>query len=87
MKKELFADVKKYGWSRTRATDPITPAPRRRRKRHKAGATGLAWGAGVNYRLNITVTHGGVTYTCLEGHISVAGQTPDTLPLVWQAHP
>jgi len=85
MKRELFADAKKYGWIGTRTAE--VPTPRRRHKRHRSGAYGLPWEAGKYYRVNITVGYDGDFYTCISAHTSQAGQTPDGLPLLWSVIP
>jgi len=43
-----------------------------------------AWAVGVAYAVNDTVTYGGSTYKCLQGHTSQADWTPPAVPALWQ---
>ncbi|MEV0009221.1 carbohydrate-binding protein [Streptomyces sp. NPDC047973] len=42
------------------------------------------WVAGTSYAAGATVTYGGVTYRCLQGHTAQAGWQPPNVPALWQ---
>ncbi|MFF4771769.1 alpha-lytic protease prodomain-containing protein [Microtetraspora fusca] len=45
---------------------------------------GTTWQANTSYAAGATVTYGGVTYRCLQGHTSMAGWEPPNVPALWQ---
>ncbi|CAL9549285.1 hypothetical protein SUDANB176_04411 [Streptomyces sp. enrichment culture] len=45
---------------------------------------GGTWSAGTVYQPGDTVTHGGATYRCLQGHQAQAGWEPPNVPALWQ---
>ncbi|MDN3295364.1 alpha-lytic protease prodomain-containing protein [Streptomyces ficellus] len=58
---------------KTNATDPGDTG--------KAGAT---WAAGKVYRVGDQVSHGGVTYRCVQSHQAQPGWRPEGTPALWQ---
>ncbi|PCG84192.1 serine protease [Streptomyces sp. WZ.A104] len=56
----------------TPPTDPPTDPP------------GGTWAAGTTYATGATVTYGGATYRCLQGHTAQPGWTPPVVPALWQ---
>ncbi|MFF2774245.1 carbohydrate-binding protein [Streptomyces sp. NPDC058052] len=66
-----------YGLTlRTTGTDP-GPGP----GEPEPGGT---WKAGTVYAAGATVTYGGSTYRCLQGHQAQAGWEPPNVPALWQ---
>lgn len=57
-------------------TPPTTPPP--------TDQPGGTWAAGTTYAVGATVTYGGATYRCLQGHTAQAGWTPAAVPALWQ---
>ncbi|WP_203186989.1 carbohydrate-binding protein [Streptomyces pratensis] len=53
-------------------TDPPTDPPRG------------VWAAGTSYRAGDRVTHGGVSYRCLQAHSAVTGWEPPLVPALWE---
>ncbi|WP_326643768.1 hypothetical protein OG884_08250 [Streptosporangium sp. NBC_01755] len=45
---------------------------------------GGTWQAGTTYAAGATVTYGGVTYRCLQGHTALAGWEPPNVGALWQ---
>ncbi|MFC9861775.1 MULTISPECIES: carbohydrate-binding protein [unclassified Streptomyces] len=45
---------------------------------------GGTWAAGTTYATGATVTYGGSTYRCLQGHQAQPGWTPPNVPALWQ---
>lgn len=45
---------------------------------------GGTWSAGTVYRAGDTVTYGGTTYRCLQGHQAQPGWQPPNVPAPWQ---
>ncbi|MFF4317419.1 carbohydrate-binding protein [Streptomyces sp. NPDC001568] len=45
---------------------------------------GGTWKAGAVYATGATVTHGGATYRCLQGHQAQTGWEPPAVPALWQ---
>ncbi|WP_067173685.1 alpha-lytic protease prodomain-containing protein [Microtetraspora niveoalba] len=45
---------------------------------------GTTWQAGTSYAAGATVTYGGVSYRCLQGHTSITGWEPPNVPALWQ---
>lgn len=45
---------------------------------------GGTWAAGTVYRPDDTVTYGGATYRCLQGHQAQTGWEPSNVPALWQ---
>ncbi|MFE5395299.1 carbohydrate-binding protein [Streptomyces sp. NPDC056568] len=45
---------------------------------------GGTWAAGTVYRPGDTVTYGGATYRCLQGHQAQRGWEPSNVPALWQ---
>ncbi|QUW93110.1 carbohydrate-binding protein [Streptomyces sp. V17-9] len=45
---------------------------------------GGTWAAGTVYQAGDTVTYGGATYRCLQGHQAYAGWEPPNVPALWQ---
>lgn len=45
---------------------------------------GGTWAAGTVYRPGDTVTYGGATYRCLQGHQAQTGWEPPNVPALWQ---
>ncbi|NUR85995.1 MAG: dioxygenase [Nonomuraea sp.] len=52
---------------------PSTPPP--------GGGT---WAAGTSYATGATVTYGGSTYRCIQGHTAQVGWEPPNVPALWQ---
>lgn len=48
------------------------------------GNPGGTWSAGTVYQVGDTVTYGGATYRCLQGHQAQPGWEPPTVPALWQ---
>ncbi|MFE7955600.1 carbohydrate-binding protein [Streptomyces sp. NPDC057413] len=48
------------------------------------GDPGGTWSAGTVYRAGDTVTYGGATYRCLQGHQAQPGWEPPNTPALWQ---
>jgi streptogrisin C len=48
------------------------------------GEPGGTWSAGTVYRAGDTVTYGGATYRCLQGHQAQPGWEPPNVPALWQ---
>ncbi|MFJ5775378.1 carbohydrate-binding protein [Streptomyces sp. NPDC093094] len=48
------------------------------------GEPGGTWSAGTVYQAGATVTYGGGTYRCLQGHQAQAGWEPPNVPALWQ---
>ncbi|MET8899026.1 carbohydrate-binding protein [Streptomyces sp. NPDC004538] len=48
------------------------------------GEPGGTWAAGTVYRAGDTVTYGGATYRCLQGHQAQQGWEPSNVPALWQ---
>ncbi|QQQ74882.1 dioxygenase [Saccharothrix sp. 6-C] len=46
---------------------------------------GGTWAAGTNYALGAKVTHNGVGYVCLQGHLAQPGWEPPNVPALWRA--
>ena len=42
------------------------------------------WAVGVAYKTGDVVTYGGQQYSCVQGHTSQAGWTPDVVPALWK---
>ncbi|MEU9357237.1 carbohydrate-binding protein [Streptomyces sp. NPDC048301] len=42
------------------------------------------WKAGTSYRAGDRVTHGGVSYRCLQAHSAIAGWEPPLVPALWE---
>ncbi|MEU5693838.1 lytic polysaccharide monooxygenase [Actinosynnema sp. NPDC020468] len=45
---------------------------------------GTSWTAGTAYSTGASVTYGGVSYKCLQGHTALAGWEPPSTPSLWQ---
>ncbi|MFF4416231.1 carbohydrate-binding protein [Streptosporangium sp. NPDC001559] len=45
---------------------------------------GGTWAAGTAYSAGSTVTYGGSTYRCLQGHTAMPGWEPPNVPALWQ---
>ncbi|MFV0134226.1 carbohydrate-binding protein [Streptomyces sp. HMX87] len=45
---------------------------------------GGTWAAGTVYQAGDTVTYGGATYRCLQGHQAQSGWEPPNVPALWQ---
>ncbi|MFF7993526.1 M28 family peptidase [Kitasatospora xanthocidica] len=45
---------------------------------------GGTWTAGTTYKAGDTVTYGGVTYVCVQGHTAQVGWEPPIVPALWQ---
>ncbi|MFF4779201.1 carbohydrate-binding protein [Microtetraspora fusca] len=45
---------------------------------------GGTWSAGTTYQAGATVTYGGSTYRCLQGHTAQVGWEPPNVPALWQ---
>ncbi|MEV6120753.1 alpha-lytic protease prodomain-containing protein [Streptomyces sp. NPDC052077] len=45
---------------------------------------GGTWAAGTVYKAGDTVTYGGSTYRCLQGHQAITGWEPSNVPALWQ---
>ncbi|MEV7230968.1 MULTISPECIES: carbohydrate-binding protein [Polymorphospora] len=45
---------------------------------------GTTWQAGSVYATGTTVTYGGVSYRCLQGHTALVGWEPPNVPALWQ---
>ncbi|MEU3957456.1 carbohydrate-binding protein, partial [Streptomyces achromogenes] len=45
---------------------------------------GGTWAAGTVYQAGDTVTYGGASYRCLQGHQAQAGWEPPNAPALWQ---
>lgn len=45
---------------------------------------GGTWAAGTTYATGVTVTYGGSTYRCLQGHQAQPGWQPPNVPALWQ---
>ncbi|MFD0884127.1 carbohydrate-binding protein [Streptosporangium algeriense] len=45
---------------------------------------GGTWAAGTAYTAGSTVTYGGSTYRCLQGHTALPGWEPPNVPALWQ---
>jgi streptogrisin C len=48
------------------------------------GEPGGTWSAGTVYQAGDTVTYGGATYRCLQGHQAQPGWEPPNVPALWQ---
>ncbi|MFE1442627.1 alpha-lytic protease prodomain-containing protein [Streptomyces sp. NPDC058739] len=48
------------------------------------GEPGGTWKAGTVYQAGATVTYGGTTYRCLQGHQAQPGWEPPNVPALWQ---
>ncbi|MEU0738343.1 alpha-lytic protease prodomain-containing protein [Streptomyces sp. NPDC006134] len=48
------------------------------------GEPGGTWAAGTVYQAGATVTYGGATYRCLQGHQAQVGWEPPNAPALWQ---
>ncbi|MFD5801750.1 carbohydrate-binding protein [Streptomyces sp. NPDC127020] len=48
------------------------------------GEPGGTWAAGTVYQAGDTVTYGGATYRCLQGHQAQQGWEPSNVPALWQ---
>ncbi|MER6349128.1 alpha-lytic protease prodomain-containing protein [Streptomyces sp. NPDC001595] len=48
------------------------------------GEPGGTWAAGTVYQPGDTVTYGGATYRCLQGHQAQPGWEPPNVPALWQ---
>ncbi|CCK28108.1 Streptogrisin-C [Streptomyces davaonensis JCM 4913] len=48
------------------------------------GDPGGTWAAGTVYQAGDTVTYGGATYRCLQGHQAQTGWEPPNVPALWQ---
>jgi streptogrisin C len=48
------------------------------------GEPGGTWSAGTVYQAGATVTYGGATYRCLQGHQAQPGWEPPNVPALWQ---
>ncbi|MFI2643232.1 alpha-lytic protease prodomain-containing protein [Streptomyces sp. NPDC018610] len=48
------------------------------------GDPGGTWAAGTVYQAGATVTYGGATYRCLQGHQAQPGWEPPNVPALWQ---
>ncbi|WP_373304379.1 carbohydrate-binding protein [Streptomyces anandii] len=48
------------------------------------GDPGGTWSAGTVYQAGDTVTYGGATYRCLQGHQAQPGWEPPNVPALWQ---
>jgi hypothetical protein len=52
---------------------------------HRADVTDvLAWIAGEQVQVGTQRTYGGMTYTCLQAHVTESTWTPDVTPALWQ---
>ncbi|MFC0861304.1 carbohydrate-binding protein [Sphaerimonospora cavernae] len=47
-------------------------------------APGGTWKVNTSYAAGATVTYGGATYRCLQGHTSLPGWEPPNVPALWQ---
>ncbi|GGZ29636.1 carbohydrate-binding protein [Streptomyces poonensis] len=66
--------LQNYGLTlKTTAPDPGNP-----------GNPGGTWSAGTVYQAGDTVTYGGATYRCLQGHQAQPGWEPPNTPALWQ---
>ncbi|MFE6287648.1 alpha-lytic protease prodomain-containing protein [Streptomyces sp. NPDC057877] len=66
--------LQNYGLTlKTTTSDPGDP-----------GDPGGTWAAGTVYQPGDTVTYGGATYRCLQGHQAQAGWEPPNVPALWQ---
>ncbi|PZG36206.1 hypothetical protein C1I98_27090, partial [Spongiactinospora gelatinilytica] len=45
---------------------------------------GGTWAVGTNYQPGSTVTYGGSTYRCVQGHTALTGWEPPNAPSLWQ---
>ncbi|GIH68410.1 dioxygenase family protein [Sphaerimonospora thailandensis] len=45
---------------------------------------GGTWQAGTTYQAGATVTYGGSTYRCIQGHTALVGWEPPIVPALWQ---
>lgn len=61
--------------ARARGGGPGEPGP---------GNPGGTWSAGTVYQAGATVTYGGATYRCLQGHQAQPGWEPPNAPALWQ---
>ncbi|GAB3959373.1 alpha-lytic protease prodomain-containing protein [Streptomyces sparsus] len=66
-----------YGLTLKTTTDPGDPGD-------PPDEPGGTWSAGTVYKVGDTVTYGGATYRCLQGHQAQAGWTPAAVPALWQ---
>ncbi|WP_112465399.1 alpha-lytic protease prodomain-containing protein [Streptomyces triticisoli] len=65
-----------YGLTlKTTTNGPEDPGP---------GDPGGTWAAGTVYKAGDTVTYGGATYRCLQGHQAQPGWEPPNVPALWQ---
>jgi predicted carbohydrate-binding protein with CBM5 and CBM33 domain len=46
---------------------------------------GGTWAAGTAYQAGATVTYGGASYRCLQGHTALPGWEPSSTPALWRA--
>ncbi len=51
----------------------------------EGAASVLEWVAGEPVQLGTQRTYGGLTYECLQAHVTQADWTPDVTPALWQA--
>ncbi|MCD9903595.1 alpha-lytic protease prodomain-containing protein [Streptomyces sp. MT29] len=78
----LLPALQAYGLTRvTSGGTPPTPPPTTPPPTDQPGGT---WAAGTTYAVGATVTYGGATYRCLQGHTAQAGWTPAAVPALWQ---
>ncbi|MFF4172173.1 carbohydrate-binding protein [Streptomyces sp. NPDC001744] len=69
--------LQNYGLTLKTTTDP-GPGP------GPGPEPGGTWAAGKVYAAGDTVTYGGATYRCLQGHQAQAGWEPSGVPALWQ---
>ncbi|MER5885032.1 carbohydrate-binding protein [Streptomyces sp. NPDC001941] len=68
-----------YGLTLKTTTDPGPgPGP------GDPGEPGGTWAAGTVYAVGATVTYGGASYRCLQGHQAQTGWEPPNVPALWQ---
>jgi streptogrisin C len=68
--------LQNYGLTLRTTTDPGEPG--------EPGEPGGTWAAGTVYQPGDTVTYGGATYRCLQGHQAQPGWEPPNVPALWQ---
>ncbi|MFI6939240.1 carbohydrate-binding protein [Streptomyces sp. NPDC050418] len=68
--------LQNYGLTLKTTTDPGEPG--------EPGEPGGTWAAGTVYQAGATVTYGGATYRCLQGHQAQTGWEPPNTPALWQ---
>ncbi|MBB5873886.1 chitin-binding protein [Allocatelliglobosispora scoriae] len=64
------------------STPPTSPSPQP--SSSPPPPAGGTWAAGTTYAVGATVTYGGLSYRCLQGHTAIAGWEPPNVPALWQ---